>query len=173
MALFHSFCTGCNLIGLGWTSGSWLQDPRWHLGVSLWTNGHPQCNPLIENNRSTRARLRCIRHIRFLPVSCPDLCLPKEVTRTSSKSTGWGSVLCLECNKKVQVAQLCLTLCDPMDYTVHGMLPARLLEWVAIPFSRGSFQPRNQTQVSRTAGGFVTNWATGKPCAKQSFRLSE
>ena len=40
---------------------------------------------------------------------------------------------------KVEVAQLCPTLCDPMDYTVHGILQARILEWIAFPFSRGSF----------------------------------
>ena len=39
---------------------------------------------------------------------------------------------------KVKVTQLCLTLCDPMDYTVHGILQARILDWVAVPFSRGS-----------------------------------
>ena len=59
---------------------------------------------------------------------------------------------------KVKVAQSCLTICDPMDYTVHGILQARILEWVAIPFSRGSSQPRDQTQVSRIAGGFFTSW---------------
>ena len=53
----------------------------------------------------------------------------------------------------MKVAQLCLTLCNPMDYTVHGILQARILEWVAFLFSRGSFQPRNQTQVSHIAGG--------------------
>ena len=41
------------------------------------------------------------------------------------------------CEVKVKVAQSCLTLCDPMDYTVHGILQARILEWVAFPFSRG------------------------------------
>ena len=41
------------------------------------------------------------------------------------------------------VAQLCLTLCDPMGYTVHGILQARILEWVAFPFSRGPFQTRS------------------------------
>ena len=46
---------------------------------------------------------------------------------------------------KVTVAQSCLTLCDPMDYTVHGILQARILEWVAFPFSRGSSQPRSST----------------------------
>ena len=46
-----------------------------------------------------------------------------------------------------------------MDYnTVHGILQARVLEWVAFPFSRGSSQPRDQTQVSRIAGGFFTSW---------------
>ena len=51
-------------------------------------------------------------------------------------------------------------LCDPMDYTVHGILQARILEWVAFPFYKGSFQPRDQTQVSCMAGGFFTSWAT-------------
>ena len=55
---------------------------------------------------------------------------------------------------KVKVAQSCLTLCNPMDYTVHGILQARILEWVAFPFSRGSSQPRDRTQVSRLAGRF-------------------
>ena len=58
---------------------------------------------------------------------------------------------------KVKVAQSCPTLCDPMDYTVHGILQARILEWVAFPFSRGSSQPRDRTQVSCIAGGFFTN----------------
>ena len=53
---------------------------------------------------------------------------------------------------KVKVTQLCLTLCDPMDYTVHGILQARMLEWVAFPFSRGSSQPRDRTQISCIAG---------------------
>ena len=53
--------------------------------------------------------------------------------------------------------QSCPTLCDPMDcsppgFSVHGILQARILKWVAISFSRGSSQPRDQTQVSRIAG---------------------
>ena len=47
-----------------------------------------------------------------------------------------------------------------MDYTVHGILQATILEWVAIPFSRGSSQPRDWTQVSRIAGRFFTSWTT-------------
>ena len=61
---------------------------------------------------------------------------------------------------KIKVVQLCLTLCDPMDYTVHGILQARILEWVALPFSKGSSQPRDRTQVSHIAGGLLTSWAT-------------
>ena len=44
---------------------------------------------------------------------------------------------------KVKVDQLCPTLCDPMDYTVYGILQTRILEWVAFAFSRGSSQPRD------------------------------
>ena len=61
---------------------------------------------------------------------------------------------------KVKVTQLCPTLGNSMDYTVHGILQARILEWVAFPFSRGSSQPRDRTQVSCIAGRFFTSWAT-------------
>ena len=53
-----------------------------------------------------------------------------------------------EHESEVKVAQSCPTLGNPMDYTVHGILQARILEWVAFPFSRGSSQPRDRTQVS-------------------------
>ena len=57
----------------------------------------------------------------------------------------------------MKVAQSYQTLFDPMDYTIHGILPARILEWVAVSFSRGSSQPRDQT-------GFLhCRWITGKP----------
>ena len=49
---------------------------------------------------------------------------------------------------KVKVSQLCPTLCNLMDYIVRGILQARILEWIAFLFSRGSSQPRDQTQVS-------------------------
>ena len=66
------------------------------------------------------------------------------------------------CRKvKVKVTQLCPTLCNPMGL-VHGILQARLLEWVSFPFSRGSSQPRDWTQVFYIAGGFLTSWATRK-----------
>ena len=59
---------------------------------------------------------------------------------------------------EVKVVQSCLTLCDPTDCIVHGILQARILEWVAFPLSRGSSQPRNQTQVvSHIAGRLLTS----------------
>ena len=67
----------------------------------------------------------------------------------------------------VLVSQSCLTLCDPTDCSppgssVCGILQARILEWVAIPFSRGSFWCRDRIQVSCIAGRFFTMWATGR-----------
>ena len=61
------------------------------------------------------------------------------------------------------MGQWCLTLCDPKDYTVHGILQARILEWVAFPFSRGSSQPRDRTQVSRIADDSLPAEPPGKP----------
>ena len=62
---------------------------------------------------------------------------------------------------KLKVAHSCLSLCNPMDCnlpisSVHGVLQARILEWVAISFSRGSSQPRDWTRVSRIAARFFT-----------------
>ena len=61
---------------------------------------------------------------------------------------------------KVKVTQSCLTLCDPMDYRVHAILQARILKWVAFPFSKGSSQPRDRTHISHISGGFFASWTT-------------
>ena len=66
-----------------------------------------------------------------------------------------------ESSGEVKVTQSCLTFCDPMDrsipgFSVLGILQARILKWVAVPFSRGSSQPRGQTHVFRVAGRFFT-----------------
>ena len=82
---------------------------------------------------------------------------------------GWGSVAGVRAKQdrvtgahqllpgtpEVNVAQSCLR--DPTDYTVHGLLQARTLEWEAVPFSRESSPPRDRTQLSRIAGGFSTS----------------
>ena len=83
--------------------------------------------------------------------------IPGSLVLHSVSPVGPLNILILVTKVQVKVAQLCLTICDPMDYTVHGILQVRILEWVAVPFSRGSSQPRDQTQVSHIAGGFFTS----------------
>ena len=75
----------------------------------------------------------------------------------------------------VLVAQSCPTLCDPTNcsppgFSVHGILQARILEWIAIPFSRVSSRPRNQTLVSCIAGRFFTVWTTGNKTMEMVIR---
>ena len=70
------------------------------------------------------------------------------------------------------VSQLCPTLWDPVDFrppgsSVHGILQARILEWIAIPFSRGSSRPRDGTGVSHIAGRFFISWATREALKKE------
>jgi len=72
---------------------------------------------------------------------------------------------------------LCPTFCNPRDYSppcssVHGIFQARTLEWVAIPFSRGSSQPRDGTQVSCIAGRFFISEPPGKPWSMCIYTLS-
>ena len=87
------------------------------------------------------------------------------------ESSTWPTWL-LDPSMKVLVTHSCLTLCHPMDCSlpgssVHGIFQARILEWVAIPFSRGSCQPRDWTWVSQIAGGFLTIWATREALSHQ------
>ena len=64
---------------------------------------------------------------------------------------------------KVKVAQSCLTLCNPMDYTAHGILQARILERVAVPFSRGSSQPRDEPSSPALQMDSLSSEPRGKP----------
>ena len=84
----------------------------------------------------------------------------------------WKSILVLLASSKNFISALLtktlkvkvIQSCDSLGpHTVHGILQARILEWVAFLFSRGSFQPRDQTQVSHIADRFFTSWATRKP----------
>ena len=74
-----------------------------------------------------------------------------------------------------EVAQSCPTLCDPMDcsppgFSVHGILQAKILEWVAIFFSRGSSQSRDQTQVSGIGGKYFNLWASREALTPKATR---
>ena len=66
---------------------------------------------------------------------------------------------------KVKVTQLCLTLCDRMDFTVHGILQARILEWVAIPSSTGCSQPRSPALKADSLPTELSGKPLGQPAA--------
>ena len=94
----------------------------------------------------------------------------KELSKWKDSLHSWTKV-------KGLVAQSCSTLCKPMDCSlpgssVHGILQAQILEWVAMPSSRGSSQPRDQTQVSHISGRFFTVWAPRESHEYQSGTLS-
>ena len=75
----------------------------------------------------------------------------------------WATVCGVTKWSEMKVTQSFLTLYESMDYTVHRILQARILEWIAYPFSSRSSQPRNRTGVFCIAGGFFTSftsWAT-------------
>ena len=81
-------------------------------------------------------RIRFIQSLFSLDTADPATLRPKQQWTTLPDLLAMGKV-------KVKVAQTCPTLCDPMDCTAHGILQARILDWVAFPFSRGSSQPRD------------------------------
>ena len=88
-----------------------------------------------------------------LCMQLPIFLLQRDFALESAKTRKVSS-LCPKAGMKVKAAQSCLTLCNPIGNTIHGVFQARILEWAAFPFSRGSSQPRDRTQVSRIAGRF-------------------
>ena len=75
----------------------------------------------------------------------------------------WGTKLRESNETEVEVAQSCRTLCETTDCTIHGILQARILEWVAFPFSRGSSQPRDRTQSPTLQADSLPAEPQGKP----------
>ena len=95
--------------------------------------------------------VQSLSHVKIEPGSLPLQAdsLPSEPPgKPLSKHWKWKSFSCV------------WLFVYPMDCIVHGILQARILEWVVIPISRGSSWPKDQTQVSPTVGGFFTSWAT-------------
>ena len=166
-----------------------MNQPWVHMCSPSWPSPHFPPHPISQDHRSAPA-LSTLPHALNLdwqsishmiiymfqchsPKSSHPLPLPQSPTDCSIH-------LCLFCfltyrvivtiflnsmKSESEVAQLCPTLCDPMDCSppgpsVPGIFQARVLEWVAISFSRRSSQPRDQTQVSCTAGRRFTLWAT-------------
>ena len=99
-------------------------------------------------------------HCSGLPFPSPGD-LPNPVIEPRSPIL-WEDSLPSEPPGKPKVTQSCSTLYNSIDYTIHGILYARILEWVAFSFSRRSSQPRDQIQVSHTAGGSLPAEPPGK-----------
>ena len=116
------------------------------------------------------------QHLQISPMFTDSLCsiLPSLCWEISLKHKSDQNVCVCVCVCVCTRAQLCLTLCEPMDYSplgssVHGILQGRLLEWVAIPSSRGSSQPRDQTRVSCvswTVRWILYHWTTWEAQSK-------
>ena len=87
---------------------------------------------------------------------------PKEGASSLSLREKYYLLLYCIVNHSVMSNSLWPTDCSPPGSCVHGILQTRILEWATIPFSKGSSQSRDQTQVSCIAGRFFTIWATGK-----------
>ena len=122
----------------------------------------PQTNTLCNFTFKTIQSGRCFYFIHFI----------NNLKLWQVKSTASERKV----EKEKLVTQLCLTLCDPMDCSppgssIHGILQARVLEWVAISLSMGSSWPRDQTRVSCIAGGFFTIWATKEAPVKDRTRF--
>ena len=91
----------------------------------------------------------------------------KKIHMANKQMNRGSTSLAIEGESESEVAQSCPILCDPMDCSlpgssVHGIFQARILEWVAISFSRGSSRPRDWTWVSRVVGRCFTVWATSE-----------
>ena len=94
--------------------------------------------------------------------SCPTLCDPMDCSTPGLPVHHQPRSLL---KSESEAVQSCPTLCNPMDcsppgFSVHGIFQARILEWVASSFSKGSSWPRDRTQVSRIAGRRFNLWAT-------------
>ena len=126
--------------------------------AAIWTLASNSHNRTIEEKKtnSLDSHLKIPENLFFFP----QFNFPKSWTIRKENSPVSGFKLCM-------CICACLTLLDLMDCglpgsSIHGILQARILGWIAISYSRGYSQPRDQTWVSYIAGRFFTVWATRK-----------
>ena len=144
-------------------SGSrWVTTPLWlsrSLRPFLYSSSVYSCHLFLISSASVRSLPFLMFIVPILAWNVP-LISPIFLKRSLVLPILLFSYTALHCllkETKVKIIQSCLTLCNSIDCTVHGILQARILEWVAIPFSKRSSQPRDQTQVSRMTGRFFTS----------------
>ena len=144
---------------------SHIAETRWELELDLWTYRTPFSRP-----PPPEAHSDCWGANYTLQSACcgepsPFWLLPYTWSGGLQKTEKMKirEVHFPVCWSEVKVAQSCLTLCDPIDYTVHNS-PGQNTGVGSVPFSRGFSQTRDQTRVSCTAGRFFTSWATRVVC---------
>ena len=140
----------------------WTEKPGRLQSMGSQRVGHDWATSLSFSDKPEENRLRSLE---------TDLLIYKQlIYYRGSTADLWGVLIGYQYGKnwilpltlyhQVKVTQSCPTLYNPMDYIVHEILQARILEWVAFPLSRGSSQPRDWTQVFCIAGRYFTSWAT-------------
>ena len=102
-------------------------------------------------------------------MSCSDYSPLGKNTKSETRSPNFSAAL----KWKWKLLSPVRLFCNPTDNTVHGILQARIQEWVAFPFSRGSSQSRDQIHVSHIAGGFFTSWTTREAYRKVTVSCSD
>ena len=155
--------TPSNAGDVGSIPGQGTKDPTCHRKLSPWATTRQAWEP--------SPRSPCTLELTLCTQEEP-ACHNKDLGQPPKSK--YGSLrlstyfLPWQTQERKKVALSCLTLCHPMNCTppgssVHGILQARILEWVAIPFSRGSSWPRDWTLVSSITGRFFTVWHQGSP----------
>ena len=137
------------------------------------SKGDATC-PTTSQNPSCISAEQCVCHqegpwVKWLArenLETNPITIKPETVSHMAKQSSWVPLPSCFLPEQVKVAWSCLTLCDPMDYTVHGILQARIL-WVAFPYSRGSSKPRDQTQASCIAGDSLPAEPQRKPLPSQ------
>ena len=155
---------------------------QWSVTDGRWSGDCERTDQVADQELNTWPRMQWSRGCKVIYTMYPSrsCCIPLGVYSLSPASLAsprWVlELLCKETGSSggwwyvhAKSVQSCWTLCEPTDCSlpgssVYGILQARILEWIAIPFSRGSSQPRDRTLVSCIAGRFFNIWATEKPC---------
>ena len=153
-------------------SGKMMDNGQWpmatHSSILAWKIPQRKEPDRLQSMGSQRVRHDWVTSLHFhhlwVTVHLRDLNLANErATRNTFllcwTTETWWLILCVAWCCVVKLLSRVWFFASPGS-SVHGILQARILEWVAVPFSRGSSQPRDWTQGSCTAGKFFTNWAT-------------
>ena len=164
-------CRGAENLRVKWTreahSARWAEKRGRNQSRERWGQGHGRGRGIGQPQRRRKySSKQRGQHMQSLVI--------RQTGHTLEKI----QAVVLDERMQVLIAQLCLTLCNPVDcsppsFSDHGIHQARILEWVAIPFSGGFSQPRDPTWVTYFAGRFFTIWANGDARGELSLQRWE